>query len=43
MNKDSDLECIFFEHTMEKFSKTQAFQERERQWMVPYKNNDYFM
>jgi len=34
MNKDSDLECIFHEHTMEIISKTQEFQERDSGWFL---------
>jgi len=34
MNKDSDLECIFREHTMEIISKTQEFQERDSGWSL---------
>jgi len=33
MNKDSDLKCIFHEHSMEIVSKI----ARERQWMVSFK------
>jgi len=34
MNKDSDLECIFHEHTMEIISKTQEFKERDSGWSL---------
>jgi len=34
MNKDSDLENIFHEHTMEIISKTQEFQERDSGWSL---------
>jgi len=34
MNKNSDLECIFHEHTMEIISKTQEFQESDRGWYL---------
>jgi len=34
MNKDSGLECIFHEHTMEIISKTQEFQERDSGWSL---------
>jgi len=34
MNKDSDLENIFHEHTMEIISKTQEFQERDSEWSL---------
>jgi len=34
MNKDSDLECIFHEHTMERISKSQEFQERDSGWSL---------
>jgi len=34
MNKDSDLENIFHEHTMEITLKTQQFQERDRGWSL---------
>jgi len=34
MNKDSDLECIFHEHTMKIVSKNQEFQERDSGWSL---------
>jgi len=34
MNKDSDLENIFHEHTMEIISETQEFQERDSGWSL---------
>jgi len=34
MNKDSDLENIFHEHTMEIISKTQEFQKRDSGWSL---------
>jgi len=34
MNKDSDLENIIHEHTMEIISKTQKFQERDSGWSL---------
>jgi len=34
MNKDSDLENIIHEHTMEIISKTQEFQERDSGWSL---------
>jgi len=34
MNKDSDLKCIFHEHTMEIIIKTQEFQERDSGWCL---------
>jgi len=34
MNKDSDLEFICHEHTMEIISKTQEFQESDRGWSL---------
>jgi len=34
MNKDSDLECIFHEHTMEIISTTQELQESHSGWSL---------
>jgi len=34
MNKDSDLECIFNEHTIEIISKTQEIHERDSGWSL---------
>jgi len=34
INKDSDWECIFHEHTMEIISKIQEFQERDSGWSL---------
>jgi len=34
MNKDSDFENIFHEHTMEIIKKTQEFQERDSGWSL---------